>query len=279
MRAARAHTLEPLAPSEIGWSFEPFVVIPLGLLALLYLCGHAELARRSRASLRRRALLFWTGYAALLLALVSPIHVLGTQVFAVHMIEHEILMVIAAPLLVASRPGPILLWGLPQAAREQIAAILRAPLLRGIWHAGTELWTATALHALVLWVWHAPALFHLTLESELAHIGQHASFLLSALLFWTAVLRHGAGAVGQGAAVMALFLTSLQAGMLGALMTLSRTPWYPFAPDPMSLSGLTRMDDQSLAGLIMWIPACSVYAGIALIVMHRWLSLLERQDA
>jgi putative membrane protein len=279
MTLAHAHTLEPLGRSQLGWNFEPVIVLPLAMLALLYLYGYAELTARSRTSMRGHALLFWAGFTALLLGLVSPIHKLGTQVFSVHMVEHEILMVIAAPLLVNSRAGAVLLWGLPRPAREYVAIILRSRCLRKTWLAGTEIWTATALHALVLWVWHMPELFHLALESEFAHIAQHASFLLSAVLFWTAVLRQETNSAGQGPAVLALFFTSLQAGMLGALMTFSRTLWYPFAPDPISLSGLTRLDDQALAGLIMWIPVCSVYAAVALVLMHRWLESLDRQNA
>jgi cytochrome c oxidase assembly factor CtaG len=195
------------------------------------------------------------------------------------MIEHEILMVVSAPLLVLARPGAALLWGLPPRVRAEFASVPQWRLVKRAWVGLTELWSATFIHALVLWVWHVPALFRPVLASEWMHMLQHASFLAFAVLLWTAVFRSERIDAGQGAAVGALFLTALQAGLLGALLTLSRVLWYPFAPDPLPVCGLTRQEDQALAGLIMWIPACMAYALAALIVMARWLSALEARHA
>ncbi|SEP47530.1 Cytochrome c oxidase assembly factor CtaG [Rhodospirillales bacterium URHD0017] len=280
MNAAWAHGVaEP--EGSMGWSFEPMVVLSLGLAAWFYLVGSARLRARSATAipLSERAL-FWLGLGSAALALISPLHVVGTQVFTAHMIEHEILMVVAAPLLVAARPGAAFTWGLPQAWRRPMALLLHTRAVKAAWAHATELWSATAFHAAMLWLWHAPGLLKPVLASEFVHVLQHASFMLSALFFWTAVLR-AAGPHGraQGSAVIALFLTSLQAGLLGALMTFSRSPWYPFAPDPFPICGLTRLEDQALAGLIMWIPACTVYVVAALIVMARWLMRLEARHA
>lgn len=280
MSSAWAHGLE-MEAGGAGWSFEPAVVLAVASAALLYLVGSRRLTARSRSALSaREQLLFWAGLGTAAVAVMSPLHVVGTQVFSAHMIEHEILMVVAAPLLVASRPGAVMLWGMPAGLRRATAGLLRTRAVRAIWAHATELWSATAFHAAVLWIWHAPGLLRPVLESELVHVLQHASFILSALFFWTAVLRAG-GARGhaQGAAIMALFLTSLQAGFLGALLTFSRSAWYPFAPDPFPICGLTRLEDQALAGLIMWIPACSVYVVAALIVAARWLLRLEARHA
>jgi putative membrane protein len=126
-----------------------------------------------------------------------------------------------------------------------------------------------------LWVWHAPFLFRIVLAENGPHILQHASFFFSAILFWTAVLRGAGHRTAGGGAVLALFLTSLQAGILGALLTLSHNLWYPFAADPFPICGLTRSEDQALAGLIMWIPACSVYVAAALVIMARWLARMD----
>jgi cytochrome c oxidase assembly factor CtaG len=278
MTTAWAHTASG-AEAALGWSFEPLVVIPSLLVAVIYWRGSAQLRRRSRTRRHRYDLLFWAGLAILALALMSPLHQLGTQMFAAHMIEHELLMVIAAPLLIAARPAATLLWGLPGGLRSLSGTIASLRALRSVWRGMTELWTATLLHTLVLWLWHAPALFRPVLASESVHALQHASFLFSAIVFWAAVLRHESRAYGQGTAVIALFLTSLQAGLLGALLTFSRTLWYPFAPDPFPICGLTRGEDQSLAGLIMWIPACSAYALAAVILMARWLSRMETRHA
>jgi putative membrane protein len=275
LRSAWAHDLahagDAAAPHAFAsWPPEPWALLPLLLVALLYATGSLRLRPASEAgrrALRRRSLLFWAGWGTLALALLGPLHVLSARVFAAHMVEHELLMVAAAPLLVASRPGAVLLWGLPCTARRAAAALLRAPAVAAAWRAATELWSATALHALALWAWHAPGPFLAALAREDAHVLQHLSFLGSALLLWHAALRPRV----RGQAVLALFATSLHAGLLGALLAFSRAPWYPGAPDPFPLVGLTRAEDQQLAGLVMWIPACSAYALGALALAGRWL--------
>jgi putative membrane protein len=277
MTKASAHTLDGAGPIQVGWSFEPWVLIPLILTALLYAIGSVRLHRQGTADRRLDAALFWSGLATLAVALVSPLHALGTHAFTAHMIEHELLMVAAAPLLIAARPAAALLWGLPHQLRPAAAGLGRPGPIRRLWARSTELWSATALHAAVLWIWHLPVLFKPVLASEGVHTLQHASFLISALMFWTAVLRPGAHA--QGAKIMALFFTSLQAGLLGALLTFSRVLWYPFAPDPFPICGLTRFEDQALAGLVMWIPACGTYVVAALVLMALWLSALENRHA
>jgi cytochrome c oxidase assembly factor CtaG len=249
------------------------------VVALLYAVGSWRLRQRTSKRGIAEDLLFWSGFISLGVALISPIHVLGTQIFTVHMIEHEILMVVSAPLLVAAKPAAALLWGMPRSWRHFLNNGKLGRSARRTWAASTELWSATLFHAVVLWVWHAPVFFRSVLAAEGPHILQHASFFFSAILFWAAVVRSDWRHVGQGSAVFALFLTSLQAGLLGALLTLSPSLWYPFAPDPFPICGLTRSEDQAFAGLIMWIPACSVYVIAALVIMARWLSRMEGGQA
>ncbi|MDB5411955.1 MAG: cytochrome oxidase assembly protein [Rubritepida sp.] len=275
MNAAFAHGLAE-APAGAGLDIEP-ALLPLLIAAVLYAVGSWRLRRRSRDRHHLRELQFWMGMATLALALLSPIHTLGTTIFTLHMVEHELLMVVAAPLLVAARPSAELLWGMPHRARRAFAN--RAPWLRALWSAATDLWSATILHVAVLWLWHLPGLFRAAIESEPMHILQHVCFLGSALLFWTAVWRAARRHEHVGAAVLALFLTALQAGMLGALLTFARVPWYPFAPDPWPLCGLTRIEDQEMAGLVMWVPACMAYVLVALALMAHWLSAMEPRHA
>jgi putative membrane protein len=264
------------APSA-AWTFHPWIVAPLLTAALLQLSGMRAL-RPSSAALREtilwRSLLYWLGLAALALALLSPLHHAADRLFTAHMIEHEMLMVVAAPLLVAARPGALLLWGLPRAARRSAATLLALPALRGLWARGTELWSATAIHGLVLWVWHLPGPFEAAASHGGLHLLQHASFLGSALLFWQAALSMHQ----RGAAALALFATSLHAGLLGSLLTFSRKLWYPGATVFPNGSWLTPLEDQALAGLVMWIPACSVYAIAAVAVMGLWLGRMSAES-
>ena len=236
------------------WTLSPGVVLPLAASLLLYATGLARMWRRSergRGGLRRGALLFGAGWLALAGALTSPLHEGGERSFALHMIEHEIIMLIAALLLVAARPGPAFLWAFPRGARLWLGAAGRWPFWPGL----TNPIVATAIQAAVMVGWHAPAAFDLALESEGWHVVQHLCFVLSALLFWWAMLHGSPGRGGRLVAAFCLFATSMIGGGLGALMALSHSPWYaPYAALGLTPSGLTPAEDQQLAGLIMWVP-------------------------
>lgn len=273
----------PFGDAEVpGWSAEPWAAVPLLTAGILYLIGSRRLFSAGilgRPTRRRHLFLFWSGWIVLALALMSPLHELGERMFSAHMIEHELLMVVAAPLLVAARPMPTMLLGLPGVWRRVAVGWARAPALRRFWGGATELRTATALHIAVLWLWHLPALFVAALASETLHVVQHLSFFISALFFWESVWSRHVRRTGQGEAVLMLFLVSLQAGLLGALLTFSRRIWYPADYGSAPQFGMNPLEDQQLAGLVMWIPACSVYVAGGLIIAGYWLIAMERRHA
>ena len=263
------------APAAPGWSFEPSVAIPLGLSLAAFAIGHARLRARSRRgerSLDGRAALFAAGWLTLAGALVSPLHEAGEQAFAPHMLEHEILMLLAAPLLVLAEPLPALLWALPAAARRAFGGLARSGAMRQTWRAISGPIAATVLQAVALWTWHVPALFDLALTSDGWHVGQHLSFLLTALLFWNAMLRAQRRPNGWVVATLCLFATSIVSGALGAVMAFSQSPWYAaYARLDEAPFGMTPMQDQQFAGLLMWIPGGLVHAGVGLAIVARAL--------
>jgi cytochrome c oxidase assembly factor CtaG len=250
------------------WTFAPGVVIPLALTLVLYMVGWIRLAHRSSLRMpRHRAGLFLSGWAIMAAALVSPLHEAGEHSFTLHMIEHELIMLPAALLLVASRPGPVLLWGLPAPLRQGLSPLLRLPLWR--WLAAPLV--ATGLQAAALVGWHMPALFNRALTSEWWHVAQHASFAGTALLFWWAMLPRR-GAESSLVASICLFVTSMVGSGLGALMALSASPWYPaYAAMGAMPFGLSPEMDQQLAGVIMWVPGGLFHLGAALILLARSL--------
>jgi len=280
--AATAHAHGDAAPGARSpwsvWTWDAWTVALLGLSALLYARGLAALWRESGVGhgVRRwEAASFAAGWIVLALALVSPLHSVGELLFSVHMTQHEVLMLVAAPLLALSRPLLAFLWGMPLAWRRTVGrAARRAPVQRS-WRGVTNPLVAWCVHAVALWIWHVPALFQATLHSDLAHALQHASFLLSALLFWWALIHRGPGWMGYGAAVLYVFTTSLHGGLLGALLTLAPHPWYPAYARTAPEFGLTALEDQQLGGLIMWIPAATVYLVAALALLAGWLREAE----
>jgi len=257
---------------EIGWTLSPDLLVPLAAVLLLYMLGLAKLLNRSRHShklLIRRACFFAVGWLILTGALLSPLHEAGEVSFALHMVEHELVMLPAPLLLVAARPGPVLLWGLPAAGRQIIAPIVRASLWRTL---GCPL-VATALQAAALIIWHMPALFDRAVLFEGWHIAQHLSFIITALLFWWAMLPRGEETADYLTSAMCLFITSMVGGGLGALMAIGGNPWYEaYVLMGMTPFGLSPVEDQQLAGLIMWIPGGLFHAGAALVFLSRSLS-------
>jgi cytochrome c oxidase assembly factor CtaG len=264
------------------WDWEPGVLIPLVVSAVLYVRGlrllwDEHLGRGVRVW---EATSFAAGWIVTALALLSPLHELSEQLFSLHMVQHELLMVLAAPLLVVGRPLVPMIWALPSSARRLVGGTTRRAGVRAFWRGITRPSVAFVSHGAAIWVWHAPVLFQAALRNDAIHALQHSSFLGTALLFWWTII-HGASATRSratqfGVAVLLLFGTTLHSGALGALLTFSRTLWYPaYAVACGTTCMLTPLEDQQLAGLIMWIPAGFAYLLAALILFATWLRASE----
>jgi putative membrane protein len=265
---ATAHTSTIAAP--IRWTWSAGITAPLLATLVLYLIGWRRLRRRSSLPLRNtQAAVFLLGWLVLTLALVSPLHALGERSFAAHMFEHELLMLVAAPLLVLGRPLGTLLWAWPAPLRRFFGGLSRGGV-GGVWRALADPIVSTLLQAAVLWLWHAPALFDLALRNEGWHALQHLAFIVSALFFWTSMLDGTRLRQRPLVAVGGLFATSVVSGALGALMAFAHSPWYArYAELGLAPLGLTPTEDQQLAGLLMWVPGGVVHAAAALWILAR----------
>jgi cytochrome c oxidase assembly factor CtaG len=257
------------------WTYDPWIVVPLYASGLLYYFGTGRIWRHAghgRGVKHWQAACFWAGWLLLALALTSPLHWLGERLFVAHMVEHEVIMVLAAPLLAIARPVGAFLWALPPALRKALGGIAKTSVVAKPWLVLRDPLVATVLHAGVLWAWHMPRLFNLVLVDITMHRLQHATFFLSAVLFWWSLFYGPLRRRGYGMAVLWLFVTSMQTAALGILITLSRTLWYPQQTEFAGAFGLTPLEDQQLAGLVMWVPAGFVYTGVALFFASRWIS-------
>jgi putative membrane protein len=130
------------------------------------------------------------------------------------------------------------------------------------------------IHGVVIWVWHIPVLFQATLSNDAVHAAQHLSFLGSGYLFWASLVADDYPERG-GLAILSLFTTAVHTGVLGALISFSRYPWYAAYARRAAAWGMTPLADQQLAGLIMWIPASAAYLIAALLIVRRWLRASE----
>lgn len=268
-------------PGEIQEDSTTLLVSGLLLAsALLYAGGLLRLWPhvRARRELYGRAAAFAAGWGVLAVSLLSAVDRAAASSFAWHMVQHESLMLVAAPLLVIGRALPTFLWSLPHDARVSVGLATRAGWLRGPWKALTSPLSAWLLHALALWGWHVPAFFNAAVTQRGVHDWQHVSFLVTALIFWHALL-HKSARASRGLALVYLFTTTIHTGVLGALLTFAPRPLYAtLDPGLRDASSLTALEDQQLGGLIMWVPASIVYVGAALLLIAGWLRALEGRD-
>ena len=214
------------------WNLDPV------LIAALVFGGAVWWRYGAAGPVRRRALL--AAMALLSLLFVSPFCALTSALFSARAAHHLALTALVAPLLAVALP------------------VRRVP---GGWAA----WTG--IHAIVFWLWHAPPAYEAALSHDTIYWLMQASLLLTALALWRAVR---AASVAGG--IAALLLTMVQMGLLGALLTFAGTPFYaPHFLAPLAW-GLTPLEDQQLAGLIMWAPGAGLYLAAALTLLGRWLA-------
>ena len=240
-------------------------------LAVVALYAHGLSARGGRAPRWRTAALL-AGVLILMVTVSPPMERAAAARFSVHMSQHLLLVLAAAPLIVLGRPTPVVIRALPRWLRGPAAGLL-GRARRVAKHLPLVLLAAGAwlLHAVTVWVWHVPALYNAALHNPWIHGIEHATMLLGALPFWMVVLHpFRTGGLPGVAAVPYLFTASLHGGALGALLAVGPTAWYEhgiYAPE-----GIDAVADQQMAGVIMWMPGALVYLGTALALFAYWMA-------
>lgn len=257
------------------WTADPFVLPPLLVSGALYARGAWVLWRGRDVvhGLRPwQAVSFGAGWMTVALALLSPLERWSDALFSAHMGQHELLILVAAPLVVMGRPLVTFLWAFPLERRRALVAWVRTPRVLATWRVVAHPLFIVTAHALALWGWHVPVLFEAALESQPVHALQHASFFFTAVLFFQSLVFGRYGRLGYGVAVAYVFITALHSSLLGAFFTFAQRVWYPLyaqrSPD--------ALEDQRLAGLLMWVPAGVLLTGIALALFLAWLGAAER---
>lgn len=284
MESAFAHVRESVITPQnwlSSWSWDPGIVLSLVLLGGFYAFGQYRLASRRQRNTAVRSWqigCFWLGYLSLILALDSPLHKLGEVLFSAHMTQHELLMVLAAPLLALGRPLIVFLFALPLSLRIRLGRLTQGSAIRKVWELLSSALVVWLLQAFTLWIWHLPSLYQATLENEAIHALQHTMFLGSALLFWWTLLHGRHGRLGYGAAFLYIFTTFLHTSLLGALITLAGTIWYPVYKGRTIPWHLTSLEDQQLGGLIMWVPSCLILIVVGLALFTAWMGEAERRQ-
>ena len=264
---ARAHGLAPpgVDAGALAFAPDPLVTTLLLVAAVAYAAGLSRLrARAGRTAARldaATAAAFAGGWALLALALVWPLDGLAGMALSAHMIQHVILIAAAPPLLLAGRPEVAFVWAMPRRARRATARSSLFRAMRGVAQALNRPTLAAAAHGAAMWIWHAPALFDAAIADETLHTLEHVTFVATALWFWHAVMSARAPVV-VGSALVGTLIAMIMSGFLGALLSFAPVPLY--AAYNRGLFGFDVVEDQQLAGLIMWVPAGLSYLAAAL---------------
>ncbi len=272
-----AHAVEPLWSH---WTADPSALVGVSLAGVLYVRGLMRSpGRRRRLHPRWRPVLFYTGLAIIVVALMSPLDALADELFFIHMAQHLLLVLAAPPLILLSAPMIPLLRGMPRPLRRRLVAPLtRWPAVRGGFRFLTLPLVGWGVYVVVFLGWHAPAPYDAALANEGIHILEHLTFSAAALLFWWNVidpipLRPNLPYLAR---LPYVFVTSVPNFSLGAFLVFASQPWYAFYQKGPLRFGLTPLEDQQIGGLLMWIPGAMVLL-LALVILLAVMMVKEER--
>jgi cytochrome c oxidase assembly factor CtaG len=262
------------------WSFDPGILAAIAVAGILYWRGRRRLneVRRGHPLNGWRVASFYTGLGVAVVALESPIDTLGAVLFSFHMIQHLLLIMVAAPLILLGDPGVTMMRGVPLSVRR---AVLGRGARQGWLHRIGALTgrinqpvPAAAIFVGVLYVWHWNVLWNLTLENDVVHAIEHVCFLLTALLLWTQVIDQRAlhpRLTDFQRAIYTVLVGSL-GNFLAMYFVFAAKPLYSYAQEIHRPFGMTALGDQQIAGAIMWVPVLLLFSGAFAVFMYRGLA-------
>jgi cytochrome c oxidase assembly factor CtaG len=245
------------------------VVVPVVIAATLYVRGWVTLARRMPERFGRgRLIAAMAGLATVIVALSSPLDALGHQLLLAHMVQHLLLMAVVPPVLWLGAPVAPMLLGLPRPIRRMVAIALGARPLRRLTHVLGDPRLGWVVFVIAFWAWHIPALYERSLGSDSWHHVQHACFFATALLFWRPVILPwpARSSWPRWAMIPYLALAELQNSTLAAILTFADRVIYPAYETFPRRWDISAIEDQSIAGVIMWVPG-----SVAFLLPMLWL--------
>ena len=266
-----------LHTATAGSVWDIAILAALTVSGVLYWRGSRRLAARHARVRAAEPIAFWAGWLTAIAALLPQVDRAAAELFSVHMAQHELLMLVVAPLMIAGRPILPWLWALPSHVRAGAGTAIGCPTISGAWALLTMPLVAWTLHGLAIWVWHLPALYEAALRDDGIHAVQHAMFVGTAVLFWWGLVYGRYGRAAYGAAVLYVFATLVHTGLLGAMFALSERSFYPLYVERAEAAGVDAVADQQLAGLYMWVPSGIVLTLFGLALFAAWLGEAERR--
>ena len=265
------------------WTFEPLIVGLLALAAVLYWLGEWT-SNRATARALWRSLCFYLGLLAIFVALESPIDFLDGQLFWLHMMQHLLLIMVAAPLIILGDPVIPILRSSPLGPRRRFLRMVTTQswshrvAVAFSWV--TSPWPAAVIFIADLYLWHWSYLFNLTLQNQTVHDLEHLCFLATALLFWSQVIEQRPLHIRMSYIQRAgyVVLVGAAGNLLAMYFVFATKPLYrqyaDLSPRPFGMSAVT---DQQLAGALMWVPVLFVFLAAFSVLAYKWLREDERR--
>ena len=280
-----AHGPVPIeAPSAasllLGWTFEPLPTLGIAVAVgwWLWAVRRVDAAHPGNPVPRRRTVAFLAGMLALAFALVSGIGSYDTSLFSVHMVQHVLLMLAAAPLLALAAPVTLVLrLSSPGTRRRWVLPVLHSRVVRFMAHPVT----AWLMFAVMMWATHFSPLFNASLEDPVLHDIEHALFLTGALFFWwpAVALDPAPWRMSHPARIGYLFTQMTQNTFLAVVILNATSVLYPHYATLVRPWGIAALDDQRLAAGIMWILGDAVFLTAILAVVAGWMRAEARNEA
>jgi cytochrome c oxidase assembly factor CtaG len=246
----------------MSWAVEPVVIVPVIVSAALYVRGWSALSsRRPERFGSGRLIAFLAGLASIMIAASSLLDAPGHRFLQAHMVQHVLLMTVAPPLLWMGAPVAPMLLGLPTPIRRAVARALASRVIRRLTEVLADPRVSWALFVAAFWTWHVPALYDLALRDDTWHHVEHACFFAAGMLFWRPVIMPwpARSSWPRWAMIPYLVLAEIQNGALAAILTFSDRVIYRAYEAVPRTGGLSALDDQSMAGVIMWVPGSIVF--------------------
>jgi putative copper resistance protein D len=278
-----AHGAEAPTPSFpsvlLEWRFDPTAIVPLVLVAALYAWAvrRVDAAHPGNRHPAHRTWLFMAGLVAIAVALTSPIEAYEGLLFSVHMIQHMLLELVAAPLLLAGAPITLALRVSSPRVRRGLLAVLQSRVV----HVISFPVIAWVLFAAVNWGWHFSTLYDQALENDLLHYVQHATFLGAALLFWWPAIGADPSPwrLPHPMRLFYLFLAMPQNSFLGVALLQTSTVLYPHYVTNGRTWGPSPLEDQHLGGVLMWVMGDMAFLAGMAVVVALWVRHEERRTS
>jgi cytochrome c oxidase assembly factor CtaG len=262
-----------------SWSSPPWVNLTLFITGLVYVRGWLRIRNLLPEVIPTwRLAAFLSGLLSLWVAIGSPLAAFDDVSLSVHMVQHLLLMAVVPPLALLGAPSLPLLRGLPQSiVRGAVGPLLRWAPVKSFARLITNPASCWLLATIALFGWHVPAAFEMALHSDSWHEVEHICFLSTSLLFWWPAVQPfpGGPTWPRWSIPLYLFFGTLPGGALGAMLTFWDRVLYPSYAAGPQLFGVSPLEDQVIAGALMWVFGTFVYTVPAVVIT---IQLLSPQD-